>query len=172
MTNQYRSVLASSGSAPTGGTAIASEVLTGKTFTNDNGLQTGTMANNGAVSQSLSIGESYTIPEGFHNGNGIVTTSAPDFDNLIIVDNSGTYPNGTATFSDLTVNKKYLYVAIYGHGTAISPTFSGATVIDDGSDNTSTGGCYTALITADQTSVTVTGIYADSSARSSVLIPV
>ena len=73
MANQYRSVLASSGPAPTGGDALPTEVLSGKTFTNDNGAQTGTMTNNGAVSQTLSAGESYTIPEGYHNGNGTVT---------------------------------------------------------------------------------------------------
>ena len=72
MANQYRSVLASGG-ASTGGDALPAEVLSGKTFTNDNGAQTGTMPNRGAISQSLSAGQSYTIPEGYHNGNGIVT---------------------------------------------------------------------------------------------------
>lgn len=74
MANQYRSVLASGG-ASTGGDALPAEVLAGKTFTNDNGAQTGTMTNNGAVTQTLSAGQSYTIPEGYHNGNGIVTAS-------------------------------------------------------------------------------------------------
>lgn len=74
MANQYRSVL--SGGASTGGDAIASEVLSGKTFTNDNGPQTGTMTNNGAVSQTLGAGESYTIPEGYHNGSGVVTAKS------------------------------------------------------------------------------------------------
>ena len=73
MANQYRSVLASSGPAPTGGDALPAEVLSGKTFTNDNGAQTGTMTNNGAVSENLTFGQSYTIPEGYHNGNGTVT---------------------------------------------------------------------------------------------------
>ena len=73
MANQYRSVLETSGPAPTGGNALPAEVLSGKTFTNDNGAQTGTMTNNGAVSQTLSAGQSYTIPEGYHNGNGVVT---------------------------------------------------------------------------------------------------
>ena len=71
MSNQYRSVLA--GTAGTGGDAVAADVLSGKTFTNDNGSQTGSMTNNGAVSQSLSAGQSYTIPAGYHNGSGTVT---------------------------------------------------------------------------------------------------
>lgn len=75
MANQYRSVLASG--ASTGGDAVASEVLTGKTFTNDNGPQTGSMPNRGAVSQNLSAGESYTIPEGYHNGSGVITDISP-----------------------------------------------------------------------------------------------
>ena len=73
MANQYRSVLASSGPAPTGGDALPAEVLSGKTFTNDNGAQTGTMTNNGAVTQTVAAGQSYTIPEGYHNGSGVIT---------------------------------------------------------------------------------------------------
>ena len=75
MANQYRSVLASSGPAPTGGNALPAEVLSGKTFTNDNGAQTGTMPNRGAVSETLTAGQIYTVPEGYHNGEGTVTVS-------------------------------------------------------------------------------------------------
>lgn len=75
MANQYRSVLASSGPAPTGGDALPAEVLSGKTFTNDNGPQTGSMTNNGAVSGTASPSAPYTIPEGYHNGQGVVTAS-------------------------------------------------------------------------------------------------
>lgn len=75
MANQYRSVLASSGPAPTGGDALPAEVLSGKTFTNDNGAQTGTMVNRGAVSGKASLSQPYTIPAGYHNGNGIVNAN-------------------------------------------------------------------------------------------------
>ena len=71
MSNQYRSVLAGAGG--TGGDALVSEVLTGKTFTNDNGPQTGTMTNNGAVTETLTYDQEYTIPAGYHNGSGKVT---------------------------------------------------------------------------------------------------
>ena len=74
MSNAYRSVLASGGVTPTGD-AVAADVLAGKTFSNANAIGvTGTMVNRGAVTQNLSIGASYTIPEGFHDGNGTVTS--------------------------------------------------------------------------------------------------
>jgi hypothetical protein len=62
--------------AATTGTAAAAEVLSGKTFNSANGIGlAGTMTNNGAVSQSLGINGSYTIPAGYHNGSGKVTQS-------------------------------------------------------------------------------------------------
>ena len=56
-------------------TAAAANVLVGKVFvTADGTVTTGTMANNGAVSQTLSgTTVSYTIPAGYHNGSGKVT---------------------------------------------------------------------------------------------------
>lgn len=55
-------------------TASAGDVLTGKVIVDTEGESvTGTMANRGAVSQSLNAGTSYTIPAGYHNGSGIVT---------------------------------------------------------------------------------------------------
>ncbi len=54
---------------------LAGEVLTGKIFvTSDGTVTTGTMANNGAVSKTLSgTFVSYTIPKGYHSGEGTVT---------------------------------------------------------------------------------------------------
>lgn len=56
-------------------TATAAEVLTGKVFTDSTGkVTTGTMANNGAVTQTLSTTTtSYTIPKGYHSGSGKVS---------------------------------------------------------------------------------------------------
>ena len=103
MANQYRSVLASSGPAPTGGTAIDSEVLSGKTFTNDNGLQTGSMPNRGAVSGSATPSAPYTIPEGYHNGEGIVTGSATASIN-------DTFPTPTFSGMNLTAQEGHYYL--------------------------------------------------------------
>lgn len=56
-------------------TATATEVLTGKVFTTSDGtVTTGTMANNGAVTKTLSTTTtSYTIAKGYHNGSGKVS---------------------------------------------------------------------------------------------------
>lgn len=73
MANMYRSVLESGGTAPTGD-AVASDVLTGKTFSNAQGVGiAGTMPNNGAVTATVAGGQSYTIPAGYHDGSGTVT---------------------------------------------------------------------------------------------------
>ena len=61
------------------GNAAASDVLSGKTFSNSSGSLTGTMTNNGAVSKSFTpsaASQSYTIPAGYHNGSGVVTVAA------------------------------------------------------------------------------------------------
>lgn len=59
------------------GTAKAAQVLAGYTFTNSSAVAvTGTMANRGAVAKTLNAGQSYTVPEGYHNGKGKVTAAA------------------------------------------------------------------------------------------------
>ena len=58
-------------------TATAADVLANKVIINSKGeTVTGTMANNGAVAKTLDAttgNQSYTIPAGYHNGNGKVT---------------------------------------------------------------------------------------------------
>ena len=58
------------------GNALSEHVLFGKTFTNDDGVEyAGTMQNQGAVTGYVDgTTGNYTIPKGFHNGNGFVTT--------------------------------------------------------------------------------------------------
>jgi hypothetical protein len=59
-----------------GGNAQPSDVLSGKTFTNDAGEQTGTMPERGNVNATLtSQGQVYTIPNGYHAGSGEVTAN-------------------------------------------------------------------------------------------------
>lgn len=65
--------------APTlSGDAAAADVLLGKKFYSDSyTVHTGTMTNCGAVAPTaLNPGGSYTIPAGYHNGNGKVTARA------------------------------------------------------------------------------------------------
>jgi hypothetical protein len=57
------------------GNAQPSDVLSGKTFTNDQGEQTGTMPNNGAVVITPST-VNKVIPAGYHNGAGYVVGDA------------------------------------------------------------------------------------------------
>lgn len=75
----YRSTL---GEPPTGN-AVVGDVLYGKTFSNADGTdKVGTMPNNGAVAPTaLDPGGSYTIPAGYHNGQGAVSAKS----------NTGTY---------------------------------------------------------------------------------
>ena len=77
MGNVFRSVLGSIQAILTGD-ATAGDVLSGKTFYKDdaNTKLTGSMTNNGAVSQALDCGDSYTVPAGYHNGSGTVTANS------------------------------------------------------------------------------------------------
>lgn len=61
------------------GNASDGQVLNGQTYYNTDAKtkRTGTMPNRGAVSQSLAINGSYTIPAGYHNGSGKVTQNVP-----------------------------------------------------------------------------------------------
>ena len=56
-------------------TAVEENVLSGKTYYKDNIKKTGTMVNNGAVTSALNAGGSYTIPKGYHDGNGKITAN-------------------------------------------------------------------------------------------------
>lgn len=53
-------------------TAEDSNVLSGKTYYNNNGKREGTMPNRGGMSAELAAGGSVSIPEGYHDGTGSV----------------------------------------------------------------------------------------------------
>ena len=76
MGNMYRSRLDASGGVQPTGNAQPADVLSGKTFSNAEGIdKTGTMVNNGAVSGTATPSQPYTISAGYHNGSGTVTAS-------------------------------------------------------------------------------------------------
>lgn len=113
-------------SATKKGTAAAAQVLSGYTFTNASGVGlAGSMANNGAVSQALNCGGSYTIPAGYHNGSGKVTAktlasqTAATATAANITSGKTAYVNGvkvTGTGADNTANYNSGYNAGYAAG--------------------------------------------------------
>lgn len=56
-------------------TATEAQILAGQIAYAKGSKLTGTMANQGAVNQSLAVNGTYTIPAGYHNGSGKVTQS-------------------------------------------------------------------------------------------------
>ena len=99
------------------GDAVASDVVSGKTFTSESGIEVvGTMPNNGAVSPSaLSPNGSYTIPEGYHNGNGVVSASP----------NTGTYSPTTRNAAlDMGISNLNRYVNTNGVPNSNSGTYT------------------------------------------------
>lgn len=68
----------------TDATAKVSEILTGKTAYVGGQKLTGSMANNGSVTGTIStVAGAYTIPVGFHDGSGRVSINADDQAKLI-----------------------------------------------------------------------------------------
>lgn len=114
------------------GNAVAANVLAEKTFYSNSGTQIeGTMPNNGKVTETVAVGGTYTIPEGYHNGEG--TVAGPVLDGNaetahVLVDktffsNNGTKKTGTmvdnaavtATIDGLTTSS-YTIPAGYHNG--------------------------------------------------------
>ena len=106
------------------GDAVASEVLSGKTFTtkNDVGI-TGTMANQGAQTFSLNCEESYTIPEGYHNGSGKITANS-----------LASQTSATATIADIASGK-----TAYVNGDMLTGTMK-KIILQEGTTGSSSAG--------------------------------
>ena len=71
--NGQGKVTGNSLASQTDATSSVGDILSGKTAWVKGSKITGTMANKGAVTGSVSCGGSYTIPAGYHNGSGKVT---------------------------------------------------------------------------------------------------
>ena len=87
--------------------AVVAEVLAGKTFHARGAGLTGTMPNNGAVSGTISTkNDSYTVPQGYHDGSGSVGISSAEKSKII----AGNIKNGitilgiTGTYGGESVN--------------------------------------------------------------------
>lgn len=88
-------------------TAGAGDVLTGKVFVTASGVVTpGEMLNQGAVDKTLDvITISYTIPKGFHNGNGVVKISLEEKTDVTPTKSSQTIePTSGKVLSKVVVN--------------------------------------------------------------------
>jgi len=59
-------------------TVTSDKILKNYTAYKDGKLITGTMQNNGAITKTLNAGETYIIPEGYHNGSGKIMISSLD----------------------------------------------------------------------------------------------
>ena len=130
---------------PTGGadseelTATKSQVLspyTAVTHDSDGEPIQGTMVDNGAVNYSLPINGTYTVPQGYHNGQGKVTQSIATMNGSTINPSTSTvtigtdkkYVNGNFTIPGFSlpnanVIKKGVTVTIYGK--SVTGTFEG-----------------------------------------------
>ena len=96
-------------------TAVESNVLKDKTFgkSGADDVVAGTMANNGAVSATVEVNGSYTIPIGYHNGSGRVTGQNVATQNAI----THTPSNPTANYTIVSA-KTYMYGNIVIKGDA------------------------------------------------------
>lgn len=125
----------------TGATADASKVLAGETVYGANGLETGSMVNNGAVSSTITTKDQVvTIAEGYHDGNGgiqidqaqrnlIVSGNIRSGVSLLGVSGSSSVVNtadGTATAGRIANG----YTA-YVNGSKITGTLTSANVSQD-----------------------------------------
>ena len=156
MSNAYRAVVQSGGGAAVGD-ATAADVLTGKTFSGAVGSGVaGTMPNNGAVTQTVSAGQSYTIPEGYHNGLGSVTGAGGSYDTSFVPTGANMATAGT----NFTVGKSYI-IHVGGDSTAtLVPT--GATVIKAAvSGVTPSTSIYLVTATATTISIGSNGVQSD-----------
>ena len=90
----------SGGTDVSGVTATAGDVLAGKVIVNSSGQEvTGTMPNNGAVSQTVTSNGDVSIAEGYHNGSGKITVN---------VEGGTSIPtDGTATAANVLKGKTF-----------------------------------------------------------------
>ena len=99
-------------------TAAAADVLATKVFIAADGTTTtGTMPNNGAVSKTLDAttgNQSYTIPAGYHNGNGKVTVVLEEKTATPTTTTQNITPTAGKVLSKVTVSA---IPAIYGDAT-------------------------------------------------------
>lgn len=87
--------------------ATAGDVLSGKKFyAGDKTLKEGTMPNRGAVDTTINPGDSYTVPEGYHNGGGHVKAATWTKDKYLylVIQYQGGYGNPVPEYAATVVS--------------------------------------------------------------------
>lgn len=148
------------------GTATPSQVLKGVTFqsTKSDDLQTGTMINNGNILITISPGETYTVTEGYHSGDGRViatansgnATTAQVLSGYTFYGNSATKQTGAmanrgAVSSSLSAGSSYTIPSGYhnGSGKVTNPCTNNFTIIpNQGSVSIVNGATYAVMVCA------------------------
>jgi len=120
-------------------TVTVDKILKDYTAYKNGQLITGTMANNGAVTKTLNAGASYTIPAGYHNGNGKVTANSLASQTQAtatasdILSGKTAWVNGklvTGNSSLQTISENITVIADYFNERSVGDTFSA--VLDKG----------------------------------------
>ena len=116
------------------GTAQKPDVLAGKTFTNNDGVEyTGEMPNRGAYSAQIGVNGSCVIPAGYHNGKGVISQNIANYAGQTVgaravsKDGSNTYfalpanayydSNSIVYTSNTNIGLKCELIATIGEGT-------------------------------------------------------
>ena len=132
-------------------TAAAADVLATKVFIAADGTTTtGTMLNNGAVSKTLDAttgNQSYTIPAGYHNGNGKIT---------VVLEEKTATPNKSAQTITPTTGKVLSKVTV----SAIPAIYGDATEADAVAANILSG--KKAIVKANNVATMVEGTMTDN----------
>ena len=109
-------------------TAVAAEILSGKTAYKAGSKLTGTMTNNGGVTGTISAktgtGSSYSIPQGYHDGSGSVTLDSTEAAKLI----AGNIKTGVTI---LGVTGTYGGEAVSAQTKNATPGFTAQTILPD-----------------------------------------
>lgn len=106
-------------------TATASEILSGSTAHARGTLLTGTMANNGSVTGTISTkAGQYTIPQGYHDGGGKVSISSTEQSKIIA-------SNIKSGVSILGVTGSYSGEAITAQSKTATPSTSQQVILPD-----------------------------------------
>ena len=106
-------------------TAVAAEILTGKTAYKNGSKLTGTMPNKGAVTGTISAkAEQYTVPQGYHDGSGKVSISATEQAKIIA-------GNIKAGIEILGVTGTYAGDTISAQAKTATPTTAQQTILPD-----------------------------------------